>query len=163
MFCFRPWKPKTLCKRSSSWSHLFTWWYSESCSIKPHWGHASSVAISDVNSPEKIILEPMVLSLFHRISSFHRVAILRFHCTYHYEGCCYIWNLWTFLGGAHVRSWQEQPLHWISRRLCLLCHEDNIILEGPKFNVDSRWQFLFTSCFHAQLFVLGLNSVFCVR
>jgi hypothetical protein len=61
--------------------------YSETCEIRTPFGQAVSVPNSDVSSfhrafcTENSILGPDQVSLFHRMSSFRRVAIHRFHCT----------------------------------------------------------------------------------
>jgi hypothetical protein len=60
--------------------------YSETCEIKTPFGRAINVPNSEVSSfhgaicYENSSLEPDEVSLFHRMSSFHRVAIPRFHC-----------------------------------------------------------------------------------
>jgi hypothetical protein len=60
--------------------------YSETCEIGTPLGRANSVPNSEVSSfqgaicTEKSSLGPDEVSLFHRVSSFRRVAIHRFHC-----------------------------------------------------------------------------------
>jgi hypothetical protein len=62
-------------------------WYSETCEIKTPLGRAKSVLNSEVSSfhsafcTEDSSLGPDEVSLCHRMSSFHRVAIHRFHFT----------------------------------------------------------------------------------
>jgi hypothetical protein len=60
--------------------------YSETCEIRTPLGRAISVPNSEVSSFHRAIctensnLGPDEVSLFHRMSSFHRVAIHTFHC-----------------------------------------------------------------------------------
>jgi hypothetical protein len=60
--------------------------YSETCEIRTLLGPAKGVPNSEVSSfqraisTENSILGPDEVSLFHRMSSFRRVAIPRFHC-----------------------------------------------------------------------------------
>jgi hypothetical protein len=61
--------------------------YSETCEIRTPLGRAKSVLNSEVSSfyraicTENSFLGPNDVSLFHRMSSFHRVVIYRFHCS----------------------------------------------------------------------------------
>jgi hypothetical protein len=60
--------------------------YSETCEIRTPLGHAKSVPNWEVSSFQMVIctenssLGPDEVSLFHRMSSFRRVAIHMFHC-----------------------------------------------------------------------------------
>jgi hypothetical protein len=62
--------------------------YSETCEIRTPLGRAKSVPNSEVSSFHRAICSenssfgPDEVSLFHRMSSFRRVAIHRFHCIY---------------------------------------------------------------------------------
>jgi hypothetical protein len=59
--------------------------YSETCEIRTPLGQVKSVPYSEVSSFQRAIFTedswgPDEVSLFHRMSSFRRVAFHRFHC-----------------------------------------------------------------------------------